>query len=174
MPLGVCVPTSSPNRAVFEHITCLFWAQLVPFSSPDCASFMPKEIFFRAQIVPSSCPNRTPFEPCSCCYRALSCCVHSSTGCSICCAAKLGDFFQQVSFSKHKSLIHGNWHTWEDMFKKIKGEKKRVSERAVHWNRCDEHFIRVVRLDQRKTMSFNGRAKKIYRYLNKLLIYRRV
>ena len=71
LPLGVCVPTSSPNRAAFERITCLFGAQLVPFSSPDRTSFEPKKIFFRAQIVPISCPNRASFEPCSCCYRAL-------------------------------------------------------------------------------------------------------
>ena len=69
--LGVSVPTSSPNRAAFERITCLFRAQLVPFKSPDRASFEPKMIFFRAQITPISCPNRESFESYSCCYRAL-------------------------------------------------------------------------------------------------------
>ena len=81
-PLVVCVPTTSPNREVFEpKLTCPFRGQLVPFSSPDRASFEPKKILFRAQIVPISSPNRTSFELFSCCYRALSCCVHLSTGC---------------------------------------------------------------------------------------------
>ena len=46
LPLDVCLPTSSPDRAVFELLCskkmCLFRAQLVPFSSPDRASFEPK------------------------------------------------------------------------------------------------------------------------------------
>ena len=89
----------------FLGLKRVFRAQLVPFSSPDRASFEPKKIFFRAEIVPISNPNRTSFEPCSCCYRALSYCVHSSIGFLICCAAKLGDFLQQISFSKHNDFI---------------------------------------------------------------------
>ena len=57
--------------------------------------------------------------------------------------------------------------------KESRERRREFYERAVHLNRCDEHVIWVVRLDQRKTISFNGRTKKIYRYLNNLLIYRR-
>ena len=65
------VPFSSLKLACFELSWCRFRAQIVPVSSPRKYSFEPKSYRFRRS------PNREPFEPCSCCYRALSYCVHS-------------------------------------------------------------------------------------------------
>ena len=116
------MPTSSPNRAVFEPRTCLFRAQLVPFSSPRSYSFEPKSSRFRARTVHLSSPVRAVtcgalfellwsplravIEPSSAAesdllkniatYLTASARMNSSTGCQICC-----DIFQQVTFSRH-------------------------------------------------------------------------
>ena len=94
------VPVSSSTGAVFEPRSCQFQAQEDILSSPNRADFVPEPCIFRALFVLLSSPVGAVIEPCLCCYRALSCCVHLSTG-WICGTAKLGDFFEQVSFSKH-------------------------------------------------------------------------
>ena len=167
-------------RANFEPKTCRFRAYNVPISSSTGAVFEPRSCQFRAQEDILSGPNRADFVPESCIFRALF--VLLSSPFVLCpfehwllkyvARQNLAIFFSRSVSASITGLIHGNWHTWKDSSKKNQ-KKKRVSERAVHWNRCDEHVIWVVQLDQRKTMSFNGRTKKISRYLNKLLIYRR-
>ena len=66
----------------------------MPVSSPRRYSFGPKSCRFRARIVHLPSPVRAVIEP----FRAVSI---RALAVEICCAAKLGDFFQQVSFSKH-------------------------------------------------------------------------
>ena len=68
LPLGVCVPTSSPKYTVLERITFLFRDQLVPFSSPHCANFVPEPCIFRALFVLLSSSVHAVIEP----FRAVS------------------------------------------------------------------------------------------------------
>ena len=101
------VPTTSPNRAVFELNWCRFRAQIVPVSSPRRHSFEPKSCRFRAQTVNLSSPVRAVIEPCSSCYRTLFVLLSSTF---VLCPfehwllnmlrGKTWRFFQQVSFSK--------------------------------------------------------------------------
>ena len=111
----------SLKRACFELNWCRFGDKIVPVSSLRIFSFEPKSCQFRSRTVHLSSPVHAVIEP----IRTVSIRALVVT---ICYAANLGDILPQVSFSKHNefirtSLIHGNWHMWEHLSKRIKGEK---------------------------------------------------
>ena len=85
------MPVLSPVRAVIESRSCQFRAQENILSSPNRTDFVPEPCIFRALFVLLSSPVRAVS------VRALAV--------KYVARQKLGDFFQQVSFSKHNMQV---------------------------------------------------------------------
>ena len=120
-----------PNLLIFEPylrvFACQLRAQIVPFSSLKRACFELSWCRFWVEIVPVLSRNRADFEPEPCIFQVLFVLLSSTfVLCPFkhwllmtCCAAKLGDFLQQISFSKHRDIIRTKQSS-----KSFKGDKR--------------------------------------------------